>query len=422
MYSKTILPNNLKIYTHEVKDRDSVALGVWFNVGGRYEEEKNKGLAHFLEHIVFKGSQKYSCEELKQSIEGVGGALNAFTSEEQTCYYAKIPSKHLRTTFDVLADMAFFPKIDDKDIKKEKTVILEEIKMYYDLPQYHVLEQLDALVWPDHPLGQSIAGTQQSVSAIDRSNLRDYHRAYYGPANAGIVACGRIKHDLLVKLAKAKLGGLSLSSNKDFQPAPPLQRKAKVKIEERKIEQMHLALGMPGYDYQHKDRYTLALLHVILGGNMSSRLFVEVREKHGLAYSISSSIKLLKDTGMFMVRAGVDNERLVKALELILKELGRIAAGVSDNELKRAHDYTAGQISLGLEDTMEHMLWIGESAMARGRPRTLKEVLDGFKKVTRADVKRVAREVLDPGRFNLSLVGPVTAAQSRSVHALLGVR
>src|SRR5262245_32814383 len=277
--NKTVLPNGLKIVTHEMTDRDSVAIGIWVNVGGRYEEDRIKGAAHFLEHIVFKGSKKFACEEIKQLIEGKGGTLNAFTAEEQTCFYAKIPSSHLDQTFDVLADMAFFPKINPKDMEKEKTVIIEEIKMYHDLPQYQVMDLLDSAVWPDHPLGKNLAGTVESVGGMSRADLAGFHRFYYGGSNAAIVASGKIKHAHLVSLIKRKLAGVKMAAPRGFARANNIQTAPRCRFIEKKIEQMHLAMGMLGYDNFQKERYALHLLSVILGGNMSSRLFVQVREK-----------------------------------------------------------------------------------------------------------------------------------------------
>ena len=212
MYKKTALKNGLRVITHTIKDRDSIALGFWIGVGGRYEDDHIKGAAHFLEHIVFKGSQKYSCEEIKSLIEGIGGTLNAFTSEEQTCFYARIPSKHLKQTFDVLADMVSHPKIAIKDVDKEKTVIVEEIKMYHDLPQYFVLELLDALLWPGHPLGKNLAGTPESVMGMSDKDLKRFHQHFYAPGNIVVAACGNLTHEKIVALVKKKLGGLHPSS------------------------------------------------------------------------------------------------------------------------------------------------------------------------------------------------------------------
>ena len=194
----TQLPNKIRVVTQEFKDRDSVSIGVWFAAGGRYETPANKGVAHYLEHMAFKGSAKYSCEQTKQLVEGVGGNLNAFTGEEETCYYAKVPSNHFKTTFDVLADISFFPNITPRDLEKERTVILEEIKMYHDLPQYYVGELLEELLWPDHPLGQSLAGTANTVGGMTTAFLRDFKKAHYLPSSTVVSACGAIKHEELV--------------------------------------------------------------------------------------------------------------------------------------------------------------------------------------------------------------------------------
>ncbi|MBI5415496.1 MAG: insulinase family protein [Candidatus Omnitrophica bacterium] len=423
MYTKTTLPNGLRIVTHDMKERDSIALGLWIGVGGRHEQDRIKGAAHFLEHIVFKGSRKYPCEEIKTSIEGVGGALNAFTSEEQTCFYAKIPSRHLARTFDVLADMVVYPNMAEPDIAKEKTVVVEEIKMYRDLPQFTAMELLDGLLWPDHPLGKNLAGTPESVTAFSQNDIKQFHREYYVPANIVVAACGRLNHDRITRLAKTRFGKMPSAGFPGYRKADNSQSAPRVRLLSKKIEQMHVALGTIGYDEEHKDRHALNLLSVILGGNMSSRLFVEIREKRGLAYSISSVSRTMQDTGVFLVRAGVDNQRVEETIQLILAELEKVKrAGVTTGEFTRARDYVLGQMLLGLEDTMEHMLWIGETMISQDKTRTLKSLIRDYEKITRADVQRVANDVLRAGRYNLSVVGPLTGDQEKQIPLLLGVR
>ena len=420
MNQTTKLSNNIRVITRELKDRDSAAVGIWVGVGGRYEEDKNKGAAHFMEHMAFKGSQKYSCDEIKQLIEGVGGALNAFTSEEQTCYYSKVPVKFLPRAFDILADMAFFPKIDPADMEKERAVILEEIKMYHDLPQYYVIELLDGLLWPDHPLGKSLAGTAQSVGAMNRDDLKNFHQSFYVPGNIVVSGCGSLKHEVLVGLVQKKLAKIHGKKDRNYIKTTNGRLEPASRFYRKEIEQMHLAIGMRGYETNHKDLYVLAILNIILGGNMSSRLFNEVREKHGLAYSISSSMKSLDDTGVFMIRAGVDNKKIVQAVELILKELTKIRQnGVTPDEFKRAKDYFLGQFLLGLEDTLDHMLWIGEAIISNDKVHTLKDVVRKVKKVTPADVARVAEEILDQSRFKLSIVGPLNDEQEKELQQYL---
>ncbi len=416
MYKKETLSNGLRIITHNMKQRDSISIGFWIGVGGRYEEDRLKGAAHFLEHIVFKGSKKYSCEQIKELIEGVGGTLNAFTSEEQTCFYAKIPSKHLKQTFDVLANMVFFPKITPTDVGKEKTVILEEIKMYRDLPQYFVMELLDELMWPDHPLGKSLAGNPKTVGAMTNTSLKSFHKKYYTPRNVVVSVSGDIKHSSIVDLVKKSLNGLKKSELMDYIKVEKKQTKPQVRFFKKNIEQMHMALGMPGLSEHHKDKYILSLLNIILGGNMSSRLFVEVREKRGLAYSISSSAKSLHDTGLLMIRAGVDNKKIVAALDLVLKELNKIKRyGVRQNEFKYAKDYLLGQLLLGLEDTMDHMLWIGEALLSLNKAKTLTTIIEEFNKITPKDIQRVAKQILNPNMFNLAIVGSITEQQEKQL-------
>lgn len=422
MYKISQCANGVRVITHKMKERDSISIGLLVDVGGRYETRALKGAAHFLEHILFKGSANYSCEAIKESIEGVGGTLNAFTSEEQTCFYAKIPSAHFAQTFDVLSDMVFHPKINAKDVAKEKTVIAEEIKMYHDLSQYYVMELLDGLLWPDHPLGQGLAGTVESVAQLSARDLKQFHRTHYNSQNIVISACGNVDHEKIIRLVKSKIKGLKQGQATICEPANNVQEQARVHFFKRDIEQMHVAIGMLGYDEHHVDRYVLSLLGVLLGGNMSSRLFVEVREKKGLAYSIAASAKSYRDTGMFVIRAGVDNKNLIEAVSTILKELIKIQRySVSVGEFKRAKDYILGQLVLGLEDTMEHMLWAGEAVVSKNKVDSMKTIINKFEKITPDDVKRVAREIFHVSRINCAVVGPLSDVHKKGLSSLLGV-
>lgn len=419
MRKVSILDNNVQIVTQHLKDRDSVAVGVWFGVGGRYENTHNKGVAHFMEHMAFKGSRHYSCDEIKQLIEGVGGNLNAFTGEEETCYYAKVPRKHLDRTFDILADISFFPQIAQKDMEKERTVILEEIKMYHDLPQYYVMELLEELLWPNHPLGSSLAGTHETVSRLTQSDLKEFQQRYYVPDNVVVSLCGDIKHEDVVKSVNKKLGRLKGKKQDNYLVSRKEQDKPSAKFFTKNTEQMHLALGFLAYETNHKDYYVLALLSIILGGNMSSRLFNEVREKRGLAYSIGSSLKSLDDTGVFMVRAGVDNRKIEDALDLILKVLRKASKdGVSLDELTRAKEYFLGQFLLGLEDTLDHMIWIGSGLLSRDKTNTVETVIKKIKAVSQQDIQRVASEILHPKRLNVSLIGPLNDQQQNRLNEI----
>ncbi|MBF0387644.1 MAG: insulinase family protein [Candidatus Omnitrophica bacterium] len=420
MYKKSLIANDLRVISNELKGRESVAIGIWAGVGGRFEDDTTKGAAHFLEHILFRGSLKYSCNDIKGSIEGVGGTLNAFTGEEQTCYYAKVPAKHFQSTLDILSDMVFFPLIQKNDLERERSIILEEIKMYKDLPQYYVLEMLDGLVWPEHPLGQSLAGTVETVGAMTQGALRKFHRQYYAPDNVVVALCGHFGHDDAVAFLGDKLGNFRALERPEATPFKASQTKPRFKFHRKQTEQMHVALGFPSLCADHQDIYALAILNIILGGNMSSRLFDEVREKRGLAYSIYSSTKSYDDTGLFMVKAGVDNKKLVEAVELVMKVLRQLKRGViKENEFIRAREYFLGQFVLGLEDTMEHMMWIGESMIERDRIRTLGEVVYRVNALTPDDIQRVAGDVLKERRLNLAVVGALKDDQESALRSLI---
>ena len=420
MYKKSLIANDLRVISNELKGRESVAIGIWAGVGGRFEDASTKGAAHFLEHILFRGSLKYSCNDIKGSIEGVGGTLNAFTGEEQTCYYAKVPTKHFQSTLDILSDMVFFPLIQKNDLERERSIILEEIKMYKDLPQYYVLELLDGLVWPDHPLGQSLAGTVDTVGTMTQAGLRKFHRQYYAPDNVVVTICGNFVHDEAVEFLSDKLGNFRALERPEALAFKAAQTKPRVKFHRKQTEQMHVALGFPSLCADHQDIYALAILNIILGGNMSSRLFDEVREKRGLAYSIYSSTKSYDDTGLFMVKAGVDNKKLIEAVELVIKVLRQLKRGsIKEKEFVRAREYFLGQFVLGLEDTMEHMMWIGESMIERDRIRTLGEVVYRVNALTPDDIQRVAGDILKERRMNLAVVGALKEDQEALLRSLV---
>lgn len=413
MYNKNTLQNGLRIVTFPMPGMQSVALGIWIKVGGRYEAEGDKGISHFLEHVLFKGSRRYSCRKLKESIEGVGGSLNGFTSEELTCYLVKIPGPHLSMALDILSDMVMHPLLAAEDVEKERTVIMEEIKMYRDLPQSYVHELLDELLWPGHPLGMTIAGTAESVGGISGRDLAGFKQRYYVPGNMVVSAAGAVEHEEFMRGIKKLFGSSRGSRAGAFLPARGKQRAPQMKLFRKETEQTHLALGFHGFRRDHPLKHAAGLLNIILGANMSSRLFNEVREKRGLAYEIGSQVKRFHDTGAFVVHAGLANDKLHDAVQLVLGELGKLKDKVvSDSELKRAKEFYAGQLALALEDTMDHMLWIGESTATLNRTHELKEVIRQMRRVEKADLMKVARRVFNEENLNLALVGPLRNEES----------
>lgn len=406
-YQKTLLKNGLRIVSCHMPERSSLALGVWISVGGRYESFQFKGIAHFLEHIIFKGTKKYSCYKLKELIEGVGGSLNGFTSEELTCYLVKIPSQYSQLAVDVLSDMVLNPLFPQDEIEKERRVILEEIKMYKDQPQSYVYDLLDELLWPDQPLGLPIIGMVDSVSKIQREELESFKKRYYTAANIVVSAAGCFKHEALVSSISKIFSKDTKKPLNVFAAINEKQGSSRLKVFYKDTEQTHLALGFHALSRDHRLRHALAMLHIILGANMSSRLFNEIREKRGLAYEIGTQVKRFQDTGAFIVHAGVDNKNPVSAIELILDQLDKIKRKVvTAGEFKRAKQFYLGQLMLALEDTLDQMLWIGESTITLDRICSLEQVIREVDKVTSQDILEVAQHVFSENKMSLALIGP----------------
>ncbi len=416
MYNKEKLNNSLRIISHRMPNMQSLSLGIWINAGGRYESEELKGISHFLEHLVFKGTKNYSCRKIKESIEGVGGSLNAFTSEELTCYLVKIPSRYLELALAVLSDMVINPTLPSLEIEKEKQVILEEIKMYKDLPQSYVHELLDGLLWPHQPLGEPIIGTVDSVSGISRKDLFLFKEKYYSASNIVVSAAGLLDYKKLAKNVRKFFPALNKQNKNIFTKVRENQNEPQLKVSHKDTEQTHIALGFHSLKRDDPLRHAQVILHIILGANMSSRLFNEVREKKGLAYEIGTQVKRFQDTGAFIVHAGIDNRKVFDALRLILKELKKISLNlVSKDEFRRAREFYLGQLTLALEDTLEHMLWIGETTTTQDKTYSLSDIIKELNRVKREDIRQVAKSIFKEGKLNLALIGPLKGSE-RNLH------
>ncbi|MCM8792639.1 MAG: insulinase family protein [Candidatus Omnitrophica bacterium] len=408
MYEKSILDNGLKVISYKMIQRSSVGVGLWVKGGSRFEVEENQGVAHFLEHLFFKGSKHYSCRQIKQSIEGVGGSINGFTSEEFCCYFVKIPYKHLSLALDILIDMILNPLLLEDDINKERNVVLEEIKLYHDLPQNYVHQLLDELLWPNHPLGRSILGTYETINSLRRKDILLFKENYYFPSSMVIAACGNLEHKELLERVKKHMPSVEIKKKINFQRIPHYSERPKVKISKRNIEQIHLALGFHGVSRTNRDRYALSILHIILGANMSSRLFNEVREKKGLAYDIGTHVQFFLDSGSFVIHAGIDPKKIRLTLKVIIKELEKISnTPPTLSELKRAKDYYLGQLSIFLEDTLEHMLWLGENFISLDKIITFKEIEQKIQRISTKEIMFLAKDIFIPHRRKLALVGPI---------------
>ena len=409
MYATTVLDNNLRVTTHEMPSMKSVALGLWVGIGGRHEERQLNGISHFLEHILFKGTSRRSAMQISQAIESVGGSLNGFTSEEYTCYIAKVPHAHFRLASDVLFDMYLHPAIQEEDVQKEKAVIKEEINLYRDTPQHHVLDLFSEAMWTDHPLGRPLIGTAATISVLSRESLCAYQRRYYTLRNAVLAAAGRLRHGELVEAVDGFLPERSgASRGPRFIPAADAQRRPGLLLHKKDTEQTHLCVGVRGYHREHPDRYALQLLSIAMGENMSSRLFQRIREKHGLAYAIHSSVARYKDSGSFSIYAGVESKKFMRALSLIMKELAMVRkAGVRKIELARAKEYWIGQLSMEMEKTTSQMIHIGESLLCSGRILTIDEILSKIIRVSVEDVQRVAVDILNDRALTMAVIGPL---------------
>ena len=413
------LPGGLGLLQQPMPHAQSVAVGVWVRAGGRYEPAALAGVSHFVEHVLFKGTRRWSCEQLKQRVEGVGGSLNGFTAEEFTCYMAKVPHRHGRKAVEVLAEMVCRPTFNARDIDKEREVIVEEIRMYEDAPGQLVHDLFNQLLWPDHPLGTLLSGTIDTVRRITRQELMRYWRERYQPHHMVVTCTGVLEPDVMARHVRRAFATSRHGPCRAFPRAPRPRRGPQVRVWNKPTEQTHLCVGTYAIPRTHPDRFALELLHVLLGANMSSRLFREVRERRGLVYEIGTQIKRFEDTGAFVISAGCDTGKLLPTVQTIITELSRIRRGpIGRAELRRAKDYYAGQLLMGLEDTMEHMLWIGEQAVTVGRIADPKALLVHLERVGARDIRRVARQLFVTQKLHLAIVGPVTEPDASRLSAI----
>jgi predicted Zn-dependent peptidase len=423
VYQKTVLDQGLRIMTSTMPHTRSVSVGFFIGVGSRYESEPENGITHFIEHMLFKGTDKRpTARDIAVAIEGIGGVFNASTGRELTSYWAKVGQDHFSVAMDVLSDMLLHSKLDEAEIDKERGVIIEEINMTLDRPSDWVHVLATELIWPNHPLGRDQAGTKETVSSISRGMVQDYLQRHYQPANAVLAVAGNMEHEDAVGQATEHLDAWLKSAEASYQPMALEQTRARVLLEHRPTQQVHLALVIPGISRFDEDRYVLSLLNTILGQGMSSRLFLEVREQRGLAYSVYSYASLYLDAGLLGVYAGVDADRIDGALEAILTELDKMRQEpVSEEELHKAKEFTKGRLQLQMEDSFAVASWIGRQEVLEERVRSVDEVLEEIDSVTAPDIQRVASRLLDQEKLNLAVVGPYDESQEEHFTSLLAL-
>jgi predicted Zn-dependent peptidase len=407
-YRLSHLPNGVRIASVEMPWMRSVSIGVWAGVGGRHETAEQSGISHFMEHLLFKGTKKRTAKRITESVEGLGGYLNAFTTEDHTCYYAKAGASHLPELCDVLGDMYLESQFAPTEIEREREVIREEILMYRDHPAQHAQELLTATMWPGHPLGRPLTGTVETIAKLKRPHFMGFRDRHYTGSTTIVTVAGPVYHERVVELLNPIFSRLPKGRALRFTRTRPKDGPAKVSLFTQETEQTHVAMGFHAFGRTDERRYALKLLSVILGENMSSRLFQKLRERHGFCYSVQTSMVTLADTGAIQVYAGLDAGNLEKAVKMILRELENIChKAPSKSELKKAQDYTIGQTFMGLESTSNQIMWMGESLLGYGKILDPSEVERKILSVTPQDIQRVACHCLNRVRLGVAVVGPL---------------
>jgi len=407
---RDMLDNGLRVLTERMTQVRSISIGVWLTRGSRHETVEQSGIAHFVEHMLFKGTSTRTAEDIAQAIDSIGGQLDAFTAKEYASYYIKVLDEHLPLAIDILADIVRNPAFTADDIEREKKVVVEEIKMVEDTPDDLVHELFTQGFWENHPLGRPILGTKESVESLTADSLRGYFRNAYTARNLIVSAVGNLEHERVRELVADKLGSLASPGEPAIDEAPRVV--PKILVRNKELEQSHLCIGVSSYPQSHDDRYSSYVLNTLLGGSMSSRLFQNVREKRGLAYAVFSGLSAYRDAGSFTVYAGCSNEAVGEVIDLVVEELRGVKhAPVPDAELQRSKDHLKGSLMLSLENTASRMSHLARQEIYFDRQFGLDETLAGIERVTADDVQRVAADLFNNGSVSATVLGNVNGLQ-----------
>ena len=408
MYQKTVLDNGLRLLTEAMPHTRSVSINFFIGTGSRYEDDVQAGISHFIEHLCFRGTTKRpTAREISAAIEGTGGVLNGGTDKELTVYLCKVAQPHFTLALDVLVDMLLNSRFDPADIEKERQVIIEEINMSNDSPAQRVDLLIDGLLWPGHPLGRDIAGSKDSVTATTRDMTFDYLASQYRPDNTVLSIAGAVQHDEVVTLVNRLMGDWA-NKQKALEYSAYEERPARrLLVETRDTEQVHLSLALPGLSLFHPQRFVLDLLNIILGEGMSSRLFTEIRDKLGLAYSIHSYAEHFLDTGSLTISAGVETERLEIAVKAILDELAKLREPIPEAEFVKAKELFKGRLLLRMEDSRSVAGWMGGQEILTGHILNVDEIIAIIEAVTAGELQQLASDLLREEKLRLAVVGPV---------------
>ena len=408
MFQRSVLGNQLRVATSMMAHTQSVSIAIFVGAGSRYEPPELAGVSHFIEHLPFKGTEKWpTARDVSEAVEGVGGIMNASTDREVTVFWCKVARPHFRTAMAVLLDMLMNPLLDPEEVEKEREVIQEELRMTYDNPSYRVDLLIDEAMWPDQAMGRDVGGTPETVAAIGQDDIREYMTRQYNPANTVVAVAGNVQHDEVVTLLQ--------NATYDWEPRQALEWEPVatngttgpvVRIERRRSDQSHMCLALPGLSLNDPDRYALSLLNVMLGDGMSSRLFLDLREIHGLAYDVSSSINHFRDCGSMVVYCGVEPRKTNDAVRAIMRQLDGMRDEAEERELNKAREYATGRLLLRMEDSRAVASWMGSQELLQDQLCSVEEIVDRLQAVTPAHISALATRLFQQEELRLAVVGP----------------
>jgi predicted Zn-dependent peptidase len=405
IFKKHVFENGLTLVTEQMPHVRSISIGIWLKVGSRCETAEVNGVAHFIEHLLFKGTSNRTAEDIARQVDSIGGHLDAFTAKETICYSTKVLDEHLPIAFDILSDLVLNPRFSADDLEKERGVILEEIKMVEDTPDDLVNEIFVQNFWKDQPLGRPILGTKHTVKTLDRDKVIDFYRQFYTPGNLIISAAGNLEQERIIDLINSKFGAVQAGGN-GFQDIPHHTHSRITARSKKDLEQVHICLGVPSYPLSDQRRYPCYILNTILGGGMSSRLFQNIRERQGLAYAIYSGLNSYKDTGCLTIYAGTSLETAGRVVDLIMEELRNLKKhAVVHEELRRAKDYLKGSLMLGLESTSSRMSNLARQELYFGDHFSLDEMIVNIEHVSSEDLQELAQTLFDTRQVAFTILG-----------------
>ena len=405
MFTKAHLENGIPVVMESFKNVRSVAIGVWVKVGSRYETRSENGISHFLEHLFFKGTKKYTAKDIAVEIDTMGGDLNAFTSRENTAFYVKMLDEYLERGIDLLAEIFVHSTFPEDEFEKEKKIIREEIKMVEDTPDDYIHDLFSQTIWGREGLGQPVLGTRETIASFTRDGIISHIRRYYGTRDLVIACAGNFDHDEVMKMLNVRFGSLRQGSATKTGDVPTFKFSRKVVVKD--LSEAHVCIGVPGISQVSKDRYALFILNTILGGSVSSRLFQEIRENRGLAYSVYSFTAMYHDTGLWGVYAGVSRKRVREVCELIVKEMLELGSTLTDDELDKAKRHLKGNMILALESTNSRMNNIARQEMYYGRYISPDEIIRSVDRVKLSEVQGLAGQLIVRDRFSATAFGPL---------------